>query len=86
MAFAGIGALTAALLGLGALRVRGLLLAVTTFAFGVACTSYLYARPFFQDSPQSSTASFPVTTLFGPAATSAPRSPTTTWSWSSWWR
>jgi len=60
-----VTAVLAALLGLGALRVRGLLLAVTTFAFGVACESYLYARPFFQDNPQSNTASFPVTTLFG---------------------
>jgi ABC-type branched-subunit amino acid transport system ATPase component/ABC-type branched-subunit amino acid transport system permease subunit len=55
----------AALLGLGALRVRGLLLAVTTFAFGVAAENYLYARPFFMDNPQSTTASFPVSTLFG---------------------
>jgi len=60
-----VTAALAALLGLGALRVRGLLLAVSTFAFGVACESYLYARPFFMDSPQASTASFPVTTLFG---------------------
>jgi len=60
-----IAAALAALLGLGALRVRGLLLAVTTFAFGVACENYLYARPFFMDSPQSTTASFPVGTLFG---------------------
>jgi ABC-type branched-subunit amino acid transport system ATPase component/ABC-type branched-subunit amino acid transport system permease subunit len=60
-----VTAALAALLGLGALRVRGLLLAVTTFAFGVACENYLYARPFFMDSPQSTTATFPVTTLFG---------------------
>jgi len=60
-----ITAVLAALLGLGALRVRGLLLAVTTFAFGVACENYLYGRPFFMDSPQSTTASFPVSTLFG---------------------
>ena len=60
-----ITAALAALLGLGALRVRGLLLAVTTFAFGVACENYLYARPFFMDNPEANTASFPVTTLFG---------------------
>jgi len=60
-----ITAALAALLGLGALRVRGLLLAVTTFAFGVACENYLYARPIFMDSPQSTTATFPVTTAFG---------------------
>jgi len=60
-----VTAALAALLGLGALRVRGLLLAVTTFAFGVAAENYLYSRPFFMDSPQSSTATFPVATLFG---------------------
>lgn len=35
----------AALIGVGALRVRGLLLAVSTFAFGVAATQYLFRRP-----------------------------------------
>ena len=37
----------AALIGLGALRVRGLLLAVSTFAFAVAAEQYIYARPVF---------------------------------------
>ena len=37
----------AALIGVGSLRVRGLLLAVSTFAFGIAAESYIYARPFF---------------------------------------
>jgi ABC-type branched-subunit amino acid transport system ATPase component/ABC-type branched-subunit amino acid transport system permease subunit len=41
-----VGAL-AALIGLGSLRVRGLLLAVSTFAFGLAAQQYLYPRPFF---------------------------------------
>jgi ABC-type branched-subunit amino acid transport system ATPase component/ABC-type branched-subunit amino acid transport system permease subunit len=35
----------AALIGAGALRVRGLLLAVSTFAFAVAASQYLYGRP-----------------------------------------
>jgi ABC-type branched-subunit amino acid transport system ATPase component/ABC-type branched-subunit amino acid transport system permease subunit len=37
----------AALVGLGALRVRGLMLGVSTFAFGLACQQYLFARPIF---------------------------------------
>ena len=35
----------AALIGVGALRVRGLLLAVSTFAFGLAASQYFYHRP-----------------------------------------
>jgi ABC-type branched-subunit amino acid transport system ATPase component/ABC-type branched-subunit amino acid transport system permease subunit len=35
-------AVLAAVIGAGALRVRGLMLAVTTFAFGIAATSFLY--------------------------------------------
>jgi ABC-type branched-subunit amino acid transport system ATPase component/ABC-type branched-subunit amino acid transport system permease subunit len=54
----------AALIGLGALRVRGLLLAVSTFAFGVAAQQYIYRRPVFSDN---STISVPMPrgTLFG---------------------
>ncbi len=37
----------AALVGVGALRVRGLLLAVSTFALAVAAENYLYQRPLF---------------------------------------
>ncbi|MEM9463792.1 MAG: branched-chain amino acid ABC transporter permease/ATP-binding protein [Actinomycetota bacterium] len=40
---AGIAALT----GVSALRVRGLLLAVSTFAFAIAAQQYLYRRPIF---------------------------------------
>ncbi|MDI2129383.1 ABC transporter permease subunit [Yinghuangia seranimata] len=54
----------AALVGAGALRVRGLLLAVSTFAFAVACEQYLYRRDIFHD-PGTSTASFPRSTVFG---------------------
>jgi ABC-type branched-subunit amino acid transport system ATPase component/ABC-type branched-subunit amino acid transport system permease subunit len=35
----------AAVIGAGALRVSGLLLAVSTFAFGVAASQYIYRRP-----------------------------------------
>jgi ABC-type branched-subunit amino acid transport system ATPase component/branched-subunit amino acid ABC-type transport system permease component len=39
----------AALIGIGALRVRGLLLAVSTFAFAVAASQYVFRRPFLSD-------------------------------------
>ncbi len=39
--------LVAVVVGLGALRVRGLLLAATTIAFAIACQTYLFNRPFF---------------------------------------
>jgi ABC-type branched-subunit amino acid transport system ATPase component/ABC-type branched-subunit amino acid transport system permease subunit len=38
-------AVLAALIGVGSLRVRGLLLAVTTFAFALAAQQYFYNRP-----------------------------------------
>ena len=49
-----ITAAIAAAVGIGALRVRGLFLAVSTFAFGLAAMLYLYRRPIlrgeFRDS------------------------------------
>jgi ABC-type branched-subunit amino acid transport system ATPase component/ABC-type branched-subunit amino acid transport system permease subunit len=54
----------AALIGLGALRVRGLLLAVSTFAFAVAAQQYLYRRPVLSDG-NSVSVPFPRGTLFG---------------------
>ncbi|OHV29159.1 MULTISPECIES: ABC transporter permease subunit [Pseudofrankia] len=54
----------AALVGAGALRVRGLLLAVSTFAFGIAAEQYLYRLGLFHDEG-SSVASFPRSTVFG---------------------
>jgi ABC-type branched-subunit amino acid transport system ATPase component/ABC-type branched-subunit amino acid transport system permease subunit len=39
-------ALIAALIGAGALRVRGLLLAIVTFVFALACQQYVFQRPF----------------------------------------
>ncbi|MEE2696827.1 MAG: ATP-binding cassette domain-containing protein, partial [Actinomycetota bacterium] len=40
-----VGAASAAVIGLGALRVKGLLLAVSTFAFAMAAQQYFYRRP-----------------------------------------
>jgi ABC-type branched-subunit amino acid transport system permease subunit len=39
--------LVAVLVGIGALRVRGLLLAISTLAFAIASQVYLFDRPFF---------------------------------------
>lgn len=46
---AGIAVLT----GISALRVRGLLLAVSTFAFAIAAQAYLYRRPIFSAGERS---------------------------------
>ncbi len=54
----------ATVIGLGALRVRGLLLAVSTFAFAVAAQQYLFRRPFLSDGSSVSVA-LPRGTLFG---------------------
>jgi ABC-type branched-subunit amino acid transport system ATPase component/ABC-type branched-subunit amino acid transport system permease subunit len=48
----------AVLIGVGALRVRGLLLAVSTFAFGVTAVAYFYRQPFLSGGA-SSLVSFP---------------------------
>ena len=54
----GLGAVFAAavavIVGVGALRVRGLLLAVSTFAFGLAAQQYIYRRPFLSGGRTSS--------------------------------
>ena len=54
----------AALIGVGALRVRGLLLAVSTFAFGVAASQYFYHRPILSAGSTTSVP-FSRTDLFG---------------------
>lgn len=54
----------AALIGLGALRVRGLLLAVTTFAFAIAAQQYIYRIPVFSDD-RTGSVPFERGTLFG---------------------
>src|SRR5262245_14533120 len=48
----------AVIIGVGALRVRGLLLAVSTFAFGVTAVAYFYRQPFLSGG-SSSLVSFP---------------------------
>ena len=60
-AFASAG--LAALIGVGALRVRGLLLAVSTFAFSVAASQYLFRQPVLSDD--LTTVPFPRGSLFG---------------------
>ncbi len=57
-----LAAAVATVIGMGALRVRGLMLAVTTFAFAIGCTQYLFRRPFFGGSPS---VPLPRGTLFG---------------------
>ncbi|UGQ11032.1 ATP-binding cassette domain-containing protein [Yinghuangia sp. ASG 101] len=54
----------AAVVGAGALRVRGLLLAVSTFAFAVAAEQFFYRRDMFHDEGME-TASFRRSTVFG---------------------
>jgi ABC-type branched-subunit amino acid transport system ATPase component/ABC-type branched-subunit amino acid transport system permease subunit len=54
----------AALIGAGALRVRGLYLAVVTFAFGVAASQYLYDRPILRGQFQDAVP-LPRTDFFG---------------------
>lgn len=57
-------ALVALTIGAGALRVRGLMLAVSTFAFSIASTQYLFRRPFFTGG-SSSSVPYQRGTLFG---------------------
>lgn len=54
----------AVLIGLGALRVRGLQLAVTTFVFAVAAQQYIYRIPMFSDD-NSNSVTFRRGSLFG---------------------
>ena len=46
---AGVAAIT----GIGALRVRGIMLAISTFAFAIAAEKYIYNRPFFSNNESS---------------------------------
>jgi ABC-type branched-subunit amino acid transport system ATPase component/ABC-type branched-subunit amino acid transport system permease subunit len=59
-----VAAVAAALVGLGALRVRGMLLGVSTFAFAIAASQYLYRRPILTGGASGSVA-FPRGTLLG---------------------
>ncbi len=54
----------ATIIGVGALRVRGLLLAVSTFAFGLAASQYLYPRPILS-AGYGDSVPFPRSDLFG---------------------
>ena len=56
-----VGAITAVIIGIPALRVRGIMYAVTTLAFAYMCENYLLRRPFlFGDNAQ-----FPRPTVLG---------------------
>jgi ABC-type branched-subunit amino acid transport system ATPase component/ABC-type branched-subunit amino acid transport system permease subunit len=56
----------AAVIGVGALRVRGLFLAVSTFAFGLAASQYLYRRPILRGGYSASdSVPFRRTDVFG---------------------
>ena len=44
---AALACVTAIAVGIGALRVKGLLLAISTMAFAIAAQSYIFPRPFF---------------------------------------
>jgi ABC-type branched-subunit amino acid transport system ATPase component/ABC-type branched-subunit amino acid transport system permease subunit len=59
-----VTAAVAAVIGIGSLRVRGLLLAVSTFAFGLAAQQYFYNRPILNGHSQG-TELFPRGQLFG---------------------
>jgi ABC-type branched-subunit amino acid transport system ATPase component/ABC-type branched-subunit amino acid transport system permease subunit len=59
-----VTAALAALIGVGALRVRGLLLAVSTFAFGLAASQYFYNRPILS-AGQVESVPFLRTSFFG---------------------
>ena len=45
-----VACLLAVLVGIGALRVKGLLLAISTMAFAIAAESYIFGRPIFTGS------------------------------------
>ena len=66
----------AALIGVGALRVRGLLLAVVTFAFALAASQYLYDRPILSGGSDDSV---PLRRTSCSASTSPSSAPSTTW-------
>lgn len=59
-----VTAALAAVVGIGALRVRGLFLAVSTFAFGLAAQQYLYKRPILSGG-YGETRPFPRSDFFG---------------------
>jgi ABC-type branched-subunit amino acid transport system ATPase component/ABC-type branched-subunit amino acid transport system permease subunit len=54
-----VACIVAVAVGLGALRVKGLLLAISTMAFAIAAQSYIFARPIFSVTPGSLTVQLP---------------------------
>jgi len=58
-----LAAALAMVIGVGALRVKGLMLAVSTFAFGVAAEKFIFQHEFLSDGNRS-TVPFPRGTLF----------------------
>lgn len=54
LAVTAVGAALAALIGAGALRVRGLLLAVVTYVFALAAQQYVFQRPFLSGGTSGS--------------------------------
>lgn len=61
---AAVTTLIAVIIGAGALRVRGLLLAVTTFAFAIAARAWIFRLPVFTGG-SAAAVSFPRGDLFG---------------------
>jgi ABC-type branched-subunit amino acid transport system ATPase component/ABC-type branched-subunit amino acid transport system permease subunit len=61
-----VGVVAAVIVGVPALRVRGLLLAVITFAFGVAATSWLFGQAVFTGGQFSSTTPPTTPPVLGP--------------------
>ncbi len=53
-----VACFVAVLVGAGALRVKGLLLAISTMAFAIAAQSYLFSRPIFTGLADSLTVNF----------------------------
>jgi ABC-type branched-subunit amino acid transport system ATPase component/ABC-type branched-subunit amino acid transport system permease subunit len=54
-----VACFVAVLVGAGALRVKGLLLAISTMAFAIAAQSYLFARPIFAGREGATNVDFP---------------------------
>jgi len=54
-----VACLVAVAVGAGALRVKGLLLAISTLAFAIAAEQYIFAQPLFAGSVGSLTVDFP---------------------------
>ncbi len=54
-----IACLVAVAVGFGALRVKGLLLGISTLAFAIAAQAYIFSRPIFTGSVDATTVEFP---------------------------